>query len=925
MRCSERAVSLVVCLLCVTAYAWPEEASPPPSEVQRAIDEFKAQTASLGLRVDSPAQAAPARKLLRDWHGRLYENFRNDFIDAVPHEIRQLGGDKGLLRRNQYGFNVGGPFFLPGLNQGNSNTYISLSYEGVQEHIARTSLRTVPTTEQRKGDFSHLVDLAGNSVPIYDPNSTQPNAAFDPSQPVSLSNPQYLRNPFPGNRVPASRMNAVALQTLQLYPQPNASIGPFFENNFFTNSPETNTAGGMIGKVDHSIGDRQRLNAQLSFSNGLLQPAATFATIANPAPANQNFSSRHGSIEYVYTASGQTVNTSTLEASATDARGGDNQAAFPVYQFDSYVGMGRAYPSSTNANNTYVFTDGLSTKFGEHALRASVQYTKIQVNSYWPQYPAGLYQFDAGLTSLPGVVDTGLGFASFLLGLPAFAEQSVVSSPSYFRRAYTSFGLRDHYEPRKGLALDIGLNIARHSPRIEKYDRQSTIDFSRMNPANGMPGALAFAGLAGESRSFRPVLWRAEPSIGIAWNLTGDSKTVLRAGYSRSYSPIPIYQGQWATQGFTARDTFLSPNTQLQPATLLNSALPPPQYALPNLRPDAANNTIADLLDATTREPVYQSASLTIERELPGSMLLSVGSYYSGGHNLLVGDGAANPNAISPAALVYRDQLNSLDFSSALRPYPQYQGFELNNQYPIGRYQRDAGYLRLEKRASMGLAVSASYEYSKQLDDYSGPYGVQDYFNRQNDWSLTSYNQPQRLQLSYSYELPLGESKPFLVYPDWRRHLVDGWSVAGTATLVAGTPVALRPEFNNTGGVISALTVNVVPGVNPQVSNPGPAQWFNPAAFNQPADFTLGDAARTSSILSNPGAENFDLSVNKRVALGAERAIEFNATGFNFLNHANWNDPDPTIGPATAPNVNAGKIIGSTGGRVVQLGLRFSF
>ena len=76
---------------------------------------------------------------------------------------------------------------------------------------------------------------------------------------------------------------------------------------------------------------------------------------------------------------------------------------------------------------------------------------------------------------------------------------------------------------------------------------------------------------------------------------------------------------------------------------------------------------------------------------------------------------------------------------------------------------------------------------------------------------------------------------------------------------------------------------------------------------------------------ATPARQNYDLSVSKRVALGAERAVEFNASDFNFLNHANWNDPDPMIGPASAPNVNAGHIIGSRGGRVIQLGLRFSF
>ena len=911
--------------LCLAVCAWAQQPAKEPSETQRAIDEFKIQTANLGLRPGGPVKNAPAQSLFRDWHGRLYENFRNDFMDAVPHEIRQRGENKGLLRRNQFGFNIAGPFLFPGHTHGKSGTYLSISYEGVREHIARTHLSTIPTVPERTGDYSHVVDPAGNLLPIYDPATTRPNAGFDPAQPVSVSNLQYLRDPFPGNVISANRLNPVALNAIALYPEPNAAAGPFFQNNYFINTPEANTANGMIGKVDHSLGDRQRVSAELAFSNGLLEPSQWFPSAANPGASNQNFSSRRGSLEHVFTASAQTVNTAAFEASSSTSRTGENQAAFPVYQLGPYLGMGRSYPTSSNAHNAYSWSDGLSTRWRQHSLRAVARYSLYQVNTLWPQYPEGLFQFDAGLTSLPGVIDTGHAFASFLLGLPAFAEQTYVGAPSYFRRGAASLALRDHYEPRKGVAIDVGVNIARHSPRVEKYDRQSTIDLARINPANGLPGALAFAGRDGESRAFRPIVWRAEPSLGIAWNLTRDSKTVLRAGYSRSYSAMPIYEGQWGTQGFNGYQTFLSTNTQLQAAVPLTTQLPPPVHPLPDLRPDAANDTIADLIDATDREPVYQSASLTLEREVPGSMVLSIGASYSGGRNLLIGNGAANPNAISPDALRFRDELNNLDFNRSLRPYPQYQGFDLYGLYPIGRYQRDTGFVRLEKRASMGLSLSAYYEFSKQMDDYSGPYGIQDFFNRRNDWSLTSYNQPQRLQLSYTYELPVGANKPFLTYSDWRRYFVDGWAFSGTASLAAGTPIALRPEFNNTGGVISALNVNVVPGVNPAVSNPGPSQWFNPAAFDQPPDFTLGDAARTNPTLRNPGSQNYDLSVSKRVALGAERAVEFDAAGFNFLNHANWDDPDPVIGPPTAPNVNAGKIIGSRGGRVIQLGLRFSF
>ncbi len=914
--------TLGMCFL--VAYACAQEQPKAPAEIQRAIDEFKIQTANLGLRGDGAAQNTRKQSPILEWHGRLYENLRNDFLDAVPHEISQRGENKSLLRRNQFGFNAAGPFFVPGMVH-KSGTYLSLSFEGVREHLSRTHLSTIPTMAERTGDYSHVVDDAGNQLPIFDPATTRLNPAYDSSKPVSLGNLQYLRDPFPGNFIPADRLNRLAVQALELYPQPNAAVGPFFRNNYFINSPEGNTANGMIGKVDHALGERQHVTSEIAFSNGLLDAAQWFPTTANPGPSDQHFATRRGSIEHVFTASAQTVNTASFEATSATSRTGQGQAAFPVYDFQPYLDMGRAYPMSTNAHNTYVWSDGLSTRWRKHSLHASAQYTLYQVNSFWPAYPDGLFRFSPGLTSLPGIVNTGHAFASFLLGLPEYAEQSFVTSPSYFRRTAAAVALRDHYDPRKGLALNIGIRIARHTPRVEKFDRQSTIDLELLNPANGREGALAAANLGGESRGFRPAVVRAEPSASISWNVTADSKTVLRASYSRGYSAIPIYEGQWGTQGFNSRETFISPNVQLLPAVPLTAALPPPAHPLPDLRLDAANNTVADLIDATSREPVYQSASVSLERELPGSMVISVGAAYSGGHNLLVSDSAANPNAIAPAALRFRDQLNDEVFNQSLRPYPQYKGFELYSSYPLGRYQRDAGFLRVEKRVSKGLSLSAYYEVSKQMDDYSGPYGTQDFFNRQNEWSLTSYNQPQRLQLSYNYELPLGSNKPFLTYSDWRRYILDGWSVSGTAAVTAGTPVALHPEFNNTGGVISALNVNVVPGVNPDVSNPGPSLWFNPAAFEQPADFTMGNASRTNSTLRNPGAQDYDLSVSKRVSLGAERAVEFNAAGFNFLNHANWNDPDPVIGSASAPNVNAGHIIGSRGGRVIQMGLRFSF
>jgi hypothetical protein len=692
---------------------------------------------------------------------------------------------------------------------------------------------------------------------------------------------------------------------------------------------EASSANGVIFRLDHNLAERHRLGIGLNISNGVDGAAPWFPTVADPGPVPRDRKNRRATFEHVFTASSRTVNTLTVDA-YTDQSRNRNEAAesgdpFPFYSLGPYLSMGRSYPISRTARNAFGVSNGLSTRWGKHRLRAVGDIGREQVNSFWPQFPAGRFRFGAGLTSLPGIVNTGHAFASFLLGSADFAEKSDVLAPSYFRRTRGTLVLRDQWDLRQGLTLNFGVNLDVNGARTEKYDRQSTVAFDEINPVNGRPGAMIAAGRNGRGRTFQPVQAKLEPSASLAWNILGDSRSVLRVAYSRSYSAVPVYAGQWATQGFNGTPTWVSPNVQLQPAAILSQGLPPASRPLPDLAPDAANGTVADLVEPTGRQPTYQSSSLSLERELPGAMVLSAGAYRSKGRNLFLGNGSSNPNAISLDALRFRDALNDETFNRSLRPFPHYQRFDINSAWPEGRYKRDAGWLRLEKRTTGGLSLSGYYELGKQMDNYSGPYGVQDYYNRSNEWSLTAGANPHRFTLTVMYELPMGPNRWLFPHADWRRHLVEGWSISGVSSVFGGDPVAVRPQFNNTGGVVDSLTVDVVPGVSPHVADPGPDLWFQPAAFAQPDDFSTGNASRTHPTLRMPGSQNHDLSVAKRFVVSPAHTLEFSAVGFNFINQANWSDPDVTIGPASAPNVNAGKIIGSQGGRVIQMGLRFRF
>ena len=929
MACASQTLVVLSFALAAQGQQQPQQRQQQQTvtELQKAVEEFRVQTRALGLRAESASQGKTA-KSGSTWHGRLFENFRNNFLDAVPHEIVQRGGTKGLLRRNQYGFNLSGPVVIPKLYRGGRGTFFNVTFEGVQEKIARTFLRTIPIIPERQGNWSTTVDSAGAPLPIFDPGTTSLNPSYNAAQPVDTGNLQYNRLPFAGNQVPATRIDPKAKAALELYPAPNSDAGPFFRNNFFIVAPEISKANGLIARVDHSVRERHRLGFGLNYSNGYDGAAPWFPTIANPGGVSRDRQSRRATLEHVFTASARTLNTITLDASTNrfnnkpevDARG----EAFPSYQFSPYLSMGRSYPLSRNARNNWVLTNAFSTHRKAHRLRAVSRVTAEQVNSYWPKYPSGSYRFTAGLTSLPGIDNTGHAFATYLLGLADNAERSVVVSPSYFRRQAYYLGLRDQWELRKGLTLNLGLNVDTNTPRVEKYNRQSTIDLAAINPVNGRPGALATAGVNGRGRAFQPFTAKLEPSLSLAWNIGGGTKTVARAGYSRSYTPTPIYLGQWGTQAFNGNPTWVSSNPQLAPALRLADGFPPDR-TYPDTRPEAANNTMADLIEQSGRQATYQSFSLSVERELSPSLIVTIGMGQSGGRNLLLGNSGSHPNAIPLAALEYRDRLNDEAFNRSLRPFPQYQRFDIYSSWPEGRYQRDAGYVRMEKRSSAGLSMSAYYEFSKQMDNYSGPYGIQDFYNRANEWSTTAGSTPHQVSFSVMYELPFGANKSLFTVTDWRRYLVEGWSISSVSTVASGDPIGLHPQFNNSGGVLDAMNVNVVPGVDPHVPSPGPDQWFNPSAFSQPADFTTGNASRTHPSLRNPGNQNHDVSVTKRIAISAEQSVELSAVGLNFINHANWTDPDPMIGPASAPNVNAGRIIGSRGGRVIQVGLRFSF
>ena len=916
-----------------------EASAEVQEELQKALQEFRIQAE----RVSSTANGTGSRPKTRDYHGNLYEYLRNDALDALPHQVRQASGSKSVLRRNQFGFNLTGPVRIPWLHNNRDNTFFSATYEGTREKIARSYLANIPTVQQRDGDFSDLVDNAGEPIVIYDSLTTRPNPDFNPAQPLSTSNLQYLRDAFPGNRIPLERMDPVARRALGYYPNPNASVGPFLRNNFFANAAETNTPNGSVWKLDHNFGSRHKLTFNARLSSGLDGAAPIFENAANPGAPRRQVSSRSASFSETFNISPTLVNQFSLSASysalAADASvidssvdyaadlglSGLQPGAFPRFELGQYVDIGSQPGSLVRYQAaSYALSDGLSVRFRKNNVKLNFYVSRGQVNSFRPRNPSGRFTFNGKLTSLPGINNTGDPFAQFLLGLSNRAEQSIVVHPSYFRSEQYQLTASDEYQMTPNFNATVSLGLQIDTPRRDKYDRQSSLDLGLINPANNHPGALVFAGQDGRPRTFSPTQANWEPSIGWAWNPWGSRRTVIRGRFSLSYSTFPLYPTEFGTLGFNASPLLVSENDQLVSVLALQNGFPTSFVPPPDLRPTAANDLRAEYFEPKGILPYDQNWRLEIERDLPADFVVRVLYLGEKGVHQYTGEGI-DLDPLDPSVLVFRDRLNDLAFNQSLRPYPQFRSITPGYGYPIGSNSFHRGQLRLEKKFSYGLNFTGSYFFSKLIDDVLGGNNPQNNLDLKSEKSLSPNDVTHQLSVNYLYELPFGEGRPFLNQNGWLERMIGGWSLSGVTSVRTGTPILLRALFNNTGGVTQDLRVNLVPGVNPHVENPTASQWFNAAAFIQPSDFTLGDGPRTHPSLRNPGFQNFDMSLTKRVPVTDQWTLELIVEAFNTLNYGNLNLPDRMIGSLADPNLNAGRIVGTTGGRVVQLGLRLSF
>jgi outer membrane receptor protein involved in Fe transport len=859
---------------------------PPVESMQEFNVAISNYSAELG-RTGGGVIQMTTKSGTNDFHGSVYEYFRNDGLNTRTF----FSATKPIFRYNLFGASLGGPIRK-------NKTQFFFNYEGRRQTTATTQKLNVPTMAEVQGDFS------ADSYKVIDPLN---------------------KTPFPGNIIPISRFDPVGAKLAAFYPAPNVPGALSGKANFLANDPATTPVDNYVARIDHIFNDNNRIFGRL-----LAQTDHTTTASIFPTPGTDSFGNL--AHNYYYNASGtwyrnfsaniinearftytrrQALAISAGANTALDQQiglTGVNQAFFPTVNVNGFQALGNTSQQqrlqSPIRSDSYV--DNVTIIHGKHQIKFGFEYRYSSNLDLYSPTAGGSFTFNS--------VATGSGLASLLLGWTTSATR-LETYPLHTRAdSYAAF-IQDDWRVTPNLTLNIGLRYDIDQPRWETGNRQNSFDPTAINPVSGTRGVILFSGLNGVGKYANR--WDRNnfgPRAGFAWKFKND--WVVRGGaailYSGEYDQAtPIV----ANTGFSTQGSFVSPDNGVTPAFLLASGLPPvssptktdltagygavkvgqnPTTAVAYFNPNRSNGYL------------YQT-SLEIQHQFRGSILFDIGYLGTFGHHLPAPD-AQSINQV-PVNLLGPGN------TQTLRPFPQFSNVSIIAA-DIGKSNYHGLNIGVEKRYSNGLQFKGNYTYSKFIDNidsrnelanYPGTNSFTNYYNQSSDRGLSGNDIRNRFVFSSIYALPI------------RHGIWGGWSASLISELRSGTPLSPIELANNTNSFSDGVRPNIVG--NPNLSSPSLAQWFNTSAFAVPAPYTFGNAGRTFG--EGPGAINMDASILKDFTIRERTVFQFRVEALNFLNHANFANPDTRQGSPTFGQINS--LVSGNQSRIIQLGLHLKF
>jgi hypothetical protein len=911
----------------------------------QSVREFKVLTGTYSAEFGRGAGvvSVSTKSGTNEWRGTLFEFLRNDALDARNYFARPAPAPKPPLRRHQFGGAVGGPLGVPGLYDGRNRTFFFFDYGGFRETRGLSFVNTVPTAQARLGDFSAFTTPAGALIPIFDPLTTRLNPAFDPARPVSATNPQFLRDPFPGNRIPANRLHQVGLNIASIYPLPNAP-GNF--NNYLSTANRETTEHNYTGRVDHKASDKDSLFLRYTYGSFKLDAPQGQAAccLATPAEAKQRFdlgpfvagiqntrlTTQGGAVNYTRIVNNRVINELRLgfartvpftfqsdfghKAAESLGIGGINVSEFttglPNINVADFTGLsgGPAFLPVNPRQTHYQFEDMLMWLRGRQQFKMGFRYIKRYVSPFTNTDTRGSLNFNRNFVNNPVTNTGGTGLAALLLGYVNTGSRGFLLEPYYMTNHEHAAFVQDDVKLSPRLTLNAGVRYEVYVPDVEERNRLVNFDLANLK--------LVYAGEEGaDERVNKSIQWgNVAPRIGLTWDVTGDARTVARTGYGISYFPEPHSASNLLGQQvpYTISQNFTTETNPLDFSRVPTISTPFPAIAPVKPRTTAELNAANPRVLGHAFEnltPYAQHWHLGFERELLTGLMGDVTYAGSRGIHLTF---CYNPNEVQPGP-------GSQASRRLLQPVSNMSNIIQCDPRNSSSYH--SLQTKIVKRYSQGLQFLVSYTWAKSLD-YGGSAasgggatgGPQTVTNLDAGRGPSGFDVRHRAVVSYVWELPFGADRRWL-HGGPVSAVFGGWQLSGITTLTTGRP------FN----------VNLATGVNNgapswpnrigsgKLEKPTVDRWFNPTDFAAPPPNTYGDVGR--GILYSPGHVNFDTSLSKSVRVRGRLNAQFRFDAFNLFNEPAFGFPNASIGSPTV-----GRITSTVAdNRILQFALKLDF
>ena len=753
-------------------------------------------------------------------HGTVFEFLRNSALDANDYIDKEHNRAIPPFKMNQFGFAVGGPAVLPKIYNGHHKTFFFADLQETRRNQGATFLATVPTDQQRQGDFSSTYNAAGKLVTIYNPFSTRQNPAVPG---------QYIRDPFPGNKIPQSMLDPVAQKIISYYPKPNtAGSSPTNANNYISNAPMIVDQDAGSARIDQNVNPMYHLFGRFGWSLTSLTQPNTYGNVASPGAAAVGTTQFHN---WSFALDNTIAFSPTLlltidygwarwfQSRQTLSYGFDNSTlGFPSSLVKSIqipmfptVNVGGGYSGMSgqsyllNGNDTHSLEASLTKIYGRQTFRIGSDIQLHLINFFNVQASGGTYNFAIAQTQGPNpnvaTAVAGNGFASMLLGDGNSGSMPIGAGVELKDWYYAGY-IQDDVQLTDKLTVNLGFRYETESPYTDRHDKLNYFDPNVASPAANsefpdLKGGLAFAGVNGNPKNvYRWNRLQFDPRVGFAYSPFRN--TVIRGGFGIVYAPLEISNnavGFSPSGGFSSSTSWVtSLNGGLNPFNLLSN--PFPQGLVQPTGSSLGAGTLVgqgvSVWDSTPQTPASYQWNFGIQRQLPSDILVDIAYVANRGLHLTSN---FDLNQLNPAYLSLGTALQAqvqnpfqsyvkigplsnpkVSRGQLLRPYPQFTGVtEVNSTWGGSNYQ--SMQLKVEKQTTHGVSVLAAYTVSKWLSDVNenesatGPgetSSTQNYYDLAAEKSLSESDIPQSLIVNVVALLPFGTGRATGLSPEFQ-------------------------------------------------------------------------------------------------------------------------------------------------------------